>query len=389
MLRYMKNELNCGMTMVATTYNDDNILLILGDMLVSSLLPPDHFLLPMLFSDVLPHLPSSAAYRPVDLMQKIYILKNNVCLIFAGSLDDFEPLLEDLILYCRCRAEVSGEELDAHVKQFSLINPIGDISVMILVLQKLDGKPGARLIPAGDWVTGKSSLIGNITAAGSGAKDFIALSQLKSNTLIEVAVSDPLGKAILANVVLLTRILAQERAVLSTVKAYWGGGFEVAYIAAGAFHKLDDITYIIYQGQFDEADDIETPVPALILHYKYYGDTLVMTSLTAPRGSIHTTDTHHIFRYMEFIHHQYNVKPLLPVNGIGDVPEDPSFVSTRVAVGYILNKGDGDFIPASLHFEHDLKVEYQHGKNVTITMSKEMMETAIQQVKGNITTIHG
>jgi len=385
----MENELNCGMTLAATTYNEDNVLLVVGDMLVSSLQRPDHFLLPTLFGDVLPYLPCSATYRPVDLMQKIYILKSNVCVTFSGCLYDFEPLLEDLTLYCQCQAEVNAEDLDKHVRQFAGINPIGDISVLILVLQQIDGRPGVRFIPAGDWTTSRSPLVGKIMAAGSGAKDFIALSQLKSTTLITANTTAPLGKAILTNVVLLTRILAQERAALTTIKSCWGAGFEVAYIEGGAFHKLDDITYIIYEGQFDEGNHIETPVPALVLHYKYYGDTLVMTALTASRGTTETTDTHHIFRYLEFIHHQYNIKPLLPVNGAGEIPTDSSFVSTRVAIGYILNKGYGDFIPASLHFEHDLQVQYQHEKNVTIMMSRDVMETVIQQVNGKFTTANG
>jgi len=366
--------------MIATTLKNGT-LLVLGDILISSQQQPPHFLLPTLLDDVLPYLPASAVYQPVDLAQKIYLLKHNVCATFSGKLAIVKPFLEDLTMYCRYHTEVKVNDLENYLQQYVTGTDLEDTSILILVLEKVDGVSHIRLLKAGSWQTAFSPLVGEIMAAGSGATDFIAMTQVKGDLIMPVQQYGALEEAILTNVSILTRILAQERAILTTVKKHWGAGFEVAYVAGGAFHKLDDITYIINQGQFDDSSSIETPVPAFVLHYKYHNNTLVITVLAAQEGSTQTTDQHYIFRFKKFVVDQFRVEPISLMGETIKDNVDSSFTSTRVGMGYILDAGNGYFTPASLHFEHDLKVEYHHKKSVTITMKKEINDFLLQHVK--------
>ena len=365
--------------MIATTIKN-GVPLILGDMLISSSQLPAHFLLPTLFDNVIPYLPPSTDY-PVDLRQKIYFLAPHVCAAFAGTVAHIKPFLEDVAMYCRYCPDIKGADLQAYVQQYVAATPLGDVVMQILVLDKMEGIPLMHIMKAGHWETGTSPLVGDITAAGSGAVDFIAMAELEANVLHAVEASQLHEQAILANVTLIVRILAQERAVLTTVQRYWGAGFEVAYAEGGDFHKLDDITFIIFQGQIDETGHIETPAPVLILYYKYHGDNLVITALMSPHGAIHVTETHYIFRYIEFYAYPFIVKPIIPMGDDRQPPTDTSFVSTRLAAGYLIGANGGYYIPASLHFEQDMKVEYRHQKSLIITMDKHIMETLIGQVK--------
>ena len=238
-VRADRNSLICGMTMIATTIKN-GVPLILGDILISSPQLPAHFLLPTLFDDVIPYLPATTDY-PVDLRQKIYLLAPHVCAAFAGTVAHIKPFLEDVAMYCRYHPNIRAVDLQAYVQQYVTTNPLRDVTMQILVIDKMEGISHLPIKKAGLWETGTSELVGDITAAGSGTEEFIAMAELEANVLHAVEASQLHEQAILANVTLIARILAQERAVLTTVQQYWGAGFEVAYVENGTFRKLDDI----------------------------------------------------------------------------------------------------------------------------------------------------
>jgi hypothetical protein len=171
---------------------------------------------------------------------------------------------------------------------------------------------------------------------------------------------------------------------LSTIKKHWGAGFEVVYAANCEFFKLEEITFIIHQGQFDKDGQIHPPIPSIILHYKYHGDVLVITVLAPNNGKTKVHNDQIITEYTHFRHRQFIVEPILGSEGLDleKVTANPSFVSRLNAMGYILETIDGSkYSPSSFHFGPEVTVEYQHNESVTITMKKELNDILLDAVK--------
>jgi hypothetical protein len=183
---------------------------------------------------------------------------------------------------------------------------------------------------------------------------------------------------------MLCKLLCSERVSLQSVKKYWGAGFEMVYLIRDGFRHFDGITYVINHAIFDNAGDIEIPIPEIIMHYRYAGDTLYITAINPLTGETEEKDNLIIIRYKKFNVRQFVVEPIYSTLQEADkqnIHPGLSFTDEIVAMGYVIETHNGDFMPASFNFSHEQVVEYKHNESLVITMQRELNDTVAQKAK--------
>jgi len=326
------------------------------------------------------YLTEPASFHPYRLNQKISILKDNVCCAVAGDVPPLKEFLKRLRYFCASRPSVSISDMNAFLTAYQLPQSGSGVSFLLLVVEREhDGYP-LGLFHRGNWTPLTTDLFGEVIAAGSGASSFLEGLQ-RDVTLRSGYPEDSLDRAIQRTVILIASLLAEERSILHTVKKHWGAGFEVVYFDGNKFQKLDNITYVINQGRYDAGGKVlEVPIPAVVLHYKYHGDLLVITAIAPFSGETEIADAEIIVRYKSFKVNAFVVEPLNfgQTIDLANLESKASFLSERVAMGYIIETEGGRYMPASFNVGNDLRVEYTHPSSLVITMKKEINEAIIK-----------
>lgn len=345
---------------------------VVGDLLLSGNNKPDNFLIPTFSEDVLQYLDGTDRH-PVWLTPKVYILKPNLCIAFSGKVFYFKQFLEDIRMFCRITDTVTTDNLNTFLKQHEHSEAWKHFSFVILLaaLENQDLMLGT--VFHGQWLNGEAQLYGEIWTTGSGSLSLIqeVVSRVDLDSTYTI---DQVDYAMQVNTMLICKLLSRERATLHTIRKHWGAGFEMVYFEKGRFTKLDEITYIINQGRFDEKGDIAVPVPAVILHYKYYRELLVITVIHPHKGQTEETDSHYIIRCPETSARQFIVAPLDYQEGeeVNELSKDASFTSAHIAMGYIIETPAGYFLPASVNTGSELEINYKQGDTVVITLMKDV-----------------
>lgn len=367
------------MTMIACTMNEAAPVVI-GDLLISDSIKPDQFIIPTLSEDVLQYLSTDSKLHPLKLFQKIYILKFNVCIAFAGKIFYIKRFLEDISIFCQANDVIDTIKMNSFLEQHQNSESWKHFSFVILVVDKEVDHLGVGRFMHGDWMRVESEIFGEVFAAGSGSLDFLKETKEKVNLRTSYLPED-ISYALQVNIILLCKLLASERLTLESVKKHWGAGFEMIYFDKDHFTKLDSITYVINQGIFNDKGDItEVPVPGVILHYKYHDEVLVITVIRTHKGTTHATDTSYVINCKEFSTIQFVVTSI-GYSGTEDFDQfmqNASFTSTRTAMGYIIETANGHYLPASFHIGKELEVKYDHPLGVTITMAKEINDILVK-----------
>jgi hypothetical protein len=371
-----------GMTMIACTLNKATPVII-GDLLLSSSIKPDSFEVPLFSEDVMQYLSSDAKDHPILLNQKIYILKENVCIAFAGDVGSIVDILEDIRIYCNALDLVSSDKMIEFLEQNKNDQSWPATSFIVLVVDRMPDHFFVCKLIHGSWLKGQSETFGEIFASGSGAEDFMIDATENAKMMSAFTMNDA-EYAIQANIIMISRLLAGERRTLNTVKKHWGAGFEMIYFDGRRFRKLDEVTYVINYARFNKEGDIpEIPVPAIILNYKYHGELLVITAIKPHKGTTIPNDTHYTITSNEFDRRKFIVKPLdyFGDDNLDHLYNDYSFSSHLNAMSYIIESEGGYYIPASINVGSELEIKYDDSDTITITMLRGISDRLTKEAK--------
>lgn len=267
------------MTLIAYKLNYGTPFIV-GDLLISSKAKNPPFILPTAVSSIDNLLSSDITMFPQKLNQKVYIIRENLCVALAGDVLEMKSFLSELKIRCSYYNPVKKE----HILQFLDNHEISGDFAGILVFIENPGEDSGIVykFTYGDWVETESYHFQSALATGSGAHDYLTAideqdefeGELDEN---ELKVGDP-HHALTANYCLIAKLLGEERYSLRTVNSYWGAGFETIFYDGKSFRKFDDITYVIWYSKLDEELNF-SPGPTLVLHFKYYGEILLITSI--------------------------------------------------------------------------------------------------------------
>ncbi len=370
------------MTMIAYTSNF-SAPIVLGDILISSPDRPNDFHIPVLQEDVFQYLTDPTNYHPIMLSQKLYIIKPNVCVAFAGDVYHIKRFIEDFTIFCKVASEVTSEVIKIFMENHKEDEAWKHFSFLVLVAEKKEDHIYVGRFTHGSWTQGHSDVYGEFLTAGSGADDF-AEELIKESKMLSGYDKESYSYALQVNTILISRLLATERLNLHTIRKHWGAGFEMVYFDKGTFTKLSDITYIINSARFNNKGDLaEIPVPIAILNYKYHGEVLVISVIQPIKGSSTAKDTRYIISSDNFKVRQFIVAPIgYQSDEVKlEVSDNLSFYSRHNAMSYIIKTATGNFLPAIFNIGPELEVKYAHPTNVTITMEKEVLDRLGREIK--------
>lgn len=355
---------------------------LIGDLLISSSHKPPAFELPVLTDDVVQYLSSEASDHPIHLDQKIYVLKENVCIAFAGDVAEIKKFLIDITVYCKAKEEITALDMQQFLQQHVGSDSWKEISFVILVADRLTHEIGIGKFLHGQWLRANTELYGEVWATGSGSQDFLIEASVKMDFSGSYQ-PDNGEHAIQANLIMIGRLLAQERKTLNSVKNHWGAGFEMIYYDGRQFKKVDEIAYVINYGMYTTAGDIpQVPIPVIILHYKYFGELLVISVIRTFSGNTIENDMTYTIRSDDILKRKFVVAPF-DYTGDEDfskLGEDYSFTSNINIMSYILETEGYYYIPASINLGKELEVQFIHPNSVTVTMLKPINDRLREKV---------
>lgn len=381
------------MTLIASTLNH-NMPFLMSDLLWSSEYSNEPVKFPTNDFDPNPYLPADQEERPVKLGQKMYIIKDKTCIIFAGLNQEIRVFLTIIKETFQNYDKISMNDIHDFLKKYSLETNFKESAFFIIHIEDLPNgsinvgqfycpnetnivDPVAFNIKEGCWNIMYDPIYEQVSACGSGTEGYLNIIKqpIKFYSRFE---DGNFMKAIQSSTMLISKLLTLERVSLYTIKENWGGGFEIAYYNGTKFEKLNKIAYIISHSQFDISGDIELPIPMMIMYYKYINDILYILALEVHKYIIHITETHIIFT--SFVG-EYSTT-LFEVEGIDteniddyEMQSDFSFTTDKTAVGYsLLTKKNSIFNPAFFNLGPEVQVNFQQGKSIEVAIDKKINE---------------
>lgn len=361
------------MTMIASLHLN-NVPIIVGDLLISDSIRPKEMILPTFSEDVLQYLSPASRRHPVKFNQKIYILKSNVCIAFAGSVFHFKSLLEDVRLFCKYHDIVTSQMMNdflegRHDETWT------EFDCIIYVADKVENEYYLGVFKHGNWFKLETLLYGDVWSTGSGAADFLTTTS-EAGTYSVIAPENPLAAAVKSIAMKICQILSEERITLKNVKKHWGAGFELVYFAGGQFRKLDNITYIINYSKLDHNNNGLIPLPAAVMNYKYHDDTLIITVVKPDEINIELeNDTYHL-RTTNIKCNQFYVVPIDSKQEVltNEVYSDLNFKSFNKVLGYIIHQNEEIKIPTIFQEGEDFKIELDISAGLEISFKREITD---------------
>ncbi|HTR29529.1 MAG TPA: hypothetical protein VMH27_09685 [Puia sp.] len=265
------------MTLVVQTRNRSTPT-ILGDLLVTSDSPGPSIILPAVGLDTtgVPGIP-----RIVSLIQKVYILADNICISFTSNdITEVRNLLEDFRPFCS--AGLPPEHIRKWVEVYDYSGFPNSSFLMTIVDNKVAGTSTTpnviALVKGHGFVSQQGNSFMDYRPAGSGTADFASMVDEKRKIFTSFPDSD-YRQGVVRNMAFAARFLAEERYFLRTLQASWGGGFELAFYNGQRFQKLDNFAIVLQKGKFTDQGDVNVELPITINHYRYHDDDLVITAI--------------------------------------------------------------------------------------------------------------
>lgn len=367
--------------MIACTLNKATPVII-GDLLISSDYKPSKFELPVLNDDVMQYLSANASDHPIRLDQKIYILKENVCIAFAGTVSDIKSFLEDISIFCNAKEDISSIDIRDFLQQHVDSEAWKEISFVLLVVDPQTNHFNLCKILHGQWLRADTTIFGEAWATGSGGEDFLVEAS-ENVELFSTYESNNAEHAIQANLIMISRLLAKERKTLNSVRKHWGAGFEMIYYDGRQFKKIDDITYVINYGNYTDAGEVpQVPIPAIILNYKYHGELLVITVIRCFSGNTIVNDDSYTIVSDNILKRKFIVTPFEFSEDIDQsLGDNYSFTSNLNVMSYILEGQGHYFVPASFNIGRELEIEHLHPNTIKVTMLKPINDRLTAEAK--------
>lgn len=366
------------MTMIAFTLNY-NVPFVVGDILFTSENTSEDIQLPTQANDLKERLVDNKAL-PVALLQKIYIMKPNLCVALAGNALAMQSFLEELRMRCKYYGdwEITKDILMTFLNDLNLKNTFKKSAFCFMLLEGQSNSFQDLEIghPPEAWKTMENDLFEKVYVCGSGDEPYLRRMQIETKHKSSHRKGD-FFYAIQNNINLFARLLAEEKSTSHTTKDRWGAGFETIYFNGESFTKFDNLTYVIFQGEYiSDEGDIGELNPVLIMHYKYYGNTLVISSIdiTGGFGNIQNEETYYFSQKINVEHYKIGTiyKDYEEDNSI---PVNKSFANERITAGFAIRTKTGVHSPAFYTEKDGARVLYsEETKSISITLKSQMME---------------
>ena len=381
------------MTLIASTLNH-KIPFLISDLVWSSEQSNEPVKFPTSISDPTPYLPPNQESKPVKLGQKMYIIKDKICIVFAGLSIE---ILAFLILFkdtFQSYDIISKDDIDDFLDAYKLNENYKESAFFITHVENLpDGSitvnqfyspsetnqvDSIKLnINDDDWNIMDDNAFDVVSACGSGTTGFLNIIKQLGAFYTKYEKGDFMW-AVQTNLSLVSKILALERVAVYTLRDNWGGGFETAYYNGNRFEKINEIAYVISHSQFNNSGDIGLPIPMLIMYYKYINEILYIAAVEVHKYSIQEIEPFITFTSLngDFQVTIYEVEGI-DIENIEDyeMPLDFSFTTNKISMGYsLITPNNGIYNPAFFNIGPEVGIIFKQGESVEVKIHKNVVE---------------
>lgn len=260
------------MTLIAITTNF-NYPVMVGDILSTSDTIDKEISIPIFLKSVNNLLPQEQKFMPLKLRQKIYIINGLLSIALAGLEYEMKFFLIEMRNYFNYK-ETTLANLEDFLNSFDY-QEVANSSAIMLLADKNETGTMMHYRFFGNTKVQNVPYYETIIASGNGSEDFISEADFEGKMS---SGENPLYDAIARNYLLLARVLLNERTTLETISNYWGAGFEMIYFNGNEFVKMDDITYVFWNGNLNLDTGQYEVAPNTILNFKYYDEVLAITA---------------------------------------------------------------------------------------------------------------
>lgn len=366
-----------------------SIPMLMGDLLFSSKIVDEGVRLPTNNFDIdSSYLPPNLVYKPHSLNQKLYIIRDNVCLALAGNAFEMREFLIEFKQRCSYTSNVTEIYIRQFLDEYDFPSKFPDSAFFIIMTEKR--MPGSIYVGLfnypnnGAWKVTNTAIYGNVQAFGSGADAFLSVTRQEAKFISSFPEGD-IWNVIQANLVLVAKLFAVERVTLYTLANLWGGGFETIIYTGKAFIKFDKIAYLVSHGEFDTQGEIRQLIPRLILYCYYEMDFLIITAIEIIKAK-QERNGEVIKITSENDEYAVNIFIIPPIDYLAP-PEkietmNFSFETNHIAMGYaIRTQNNGVYNPGFYSNEKSVKVIYTEGEKVELFLSSKLEDNMRHEAK--------
>lgn len=207
----------------------------------------------------------------VDHRQKIFILKDNCAIGFAGDTDNIKLFLEDLRVFVRANDTLTAKALQGFIDNYGLDEFDKPIYFILSIVEKSGSKLTHQIIKYGAIRTRETNAFGEVIAIGSGADDF--LNAAKSYDDAGGPPPRSFKQAIERTQSLVTELFTLDHYTEKYRLHHWGTGIETVFFDGKKFKRFENVAYLFslvqrvngvwqFTGRFE------------VVYYRYIGDFL-------------------------------------------------------------------------------------------------------------------
>jgi hypothetical protein len=184
----------------------------------------------------------------VEFRVKFLIIKDILCVAFAGLVIEIERMREEIVDYFLHR-DVNKKNLEEFIIE------IADHSPNVSILYALGGPEfennKVMVVCSGNWLQDHSKEKLDILACGSGAAEWIEHFVEYHNYLESSGdrSTDCKHRALIACVKFISKEIMQS---IGRLQEGWGGGFDIVYYENGQFHFYDEVAYAFFYVREEE-----------------------------------------------------------------------------------------------------------------------------------------
>ncbi|MBO9659745.1 MAG: hypothetical protein J7527_13065, partial [Chitinophagaceae bacterium] len=160
------------MTLIAQTIHQ-NVPCLIGDILFTSEVDYSDIHIPTSLGNVQPFINTLTA-KPVEYWQKLYILKDNLCVSVAGNFSEIREFIKEMRIQCSYYDKITPENLSSMLNNYNKTNLSESALLVTLVVDGDNSQSFYTLnlqFPEGEivWKKSSSDIFEEIISCGTGA----------------------------------------------------------------------------------------------------------------------------------------------------------------------------------------------------------------------------
>ena len=361
------------MTAVLTFQVENKCPIILGDLLLSGLQVSDRKVFVPTDVNIRDIFPSGSKFVPVALQQKIVVISDNLVIGWSGNYLNAKDVIRDLY------AENESSQLTLHsLNSFFRSIPqhyweAGLGFVGFIKDQNGIGRFGFH------YESLKTEKFGKVGFLGTGSNDLEELVSKFSGELIKPLSGQPnILEISISYALAITGVLLNvELSTFSTLKKFYGGGYEIAALINGKFQKLDGVVYSFWTANVSKNSVQISRTPLHSMSIGYEDDILLIRSTSFNKNEPLSIDE------SGYAILPMNMKKIVPDNEIRSLKLPD--LNQKWHCNYFLVKKDSGETEIYCRIDYrpriDRGVLFHNEQNKTIvSVQKEFIESVAEQI---------